>query len=200
MVSFPYNSTHFLLSAHTIAQLPKDTGREIAFVGRSNSGKSTAINSITGVSKLAKTSKTPGKTQSINFFEVSPNKRFVDLPGYGYAKVSAELKHHWETLMEDYFHQRRSLCGIILLMDVRRPLTAFDWQMIEWTVENDLPTHILLTKEDKLKRGQAKSILLEIRKELSGYEDYITVQLFSGFKGTGLLEVHQVLKEWFENP
>lgn len=192
-----YNRIRFLKSAAECSQLPPDQGIEIAFAGRSNSGKSTALNTIVGISRLARTSKTPGRTQLINFFELDELHRLVDLPGYGYAQVPTPVKLRWERVLEEYLRERQSLRGLILLMDIRHPLKEMDWQMIEWTVSHELPIHILLTKADKLKRGAAQNCLLKVRKELSGYEDYISVQLFSALKGSGVEEAHQKLDEWF---
>lgn len=196
MKEINYNQIRFLKSAAEIHGLPPNIGAEVAFAGRSNSGKSSALNAITGIGRLARTSKTPGRTQLINFFELDPARRLVDLPGYGYAKVPDAVKLKWQRVLSEYITTRECLKGIILLMDIRHPLTPLDWNMIEWGVSHDLSIHILLTKADKLKRGASQNILLQIRKELSGYEDYITIQLFSAVKGTGIIEVQQKLDEW----
>lgn len=198
MTTLNYNRIHFLKSVAETSQLPPDLGAEVAFAGRSNAGKSTAINAITGVSRLARSSKTPGRTQLLNFFELDPQRRLVDLPGYGYADVSLAVKLRWQKLLEEYLIERQSLEGLILLMDLRHPLKEYDWQMIQWAVSEELPIHILLTKADKLKRGAAQNILLKVRKELSGYEHYITVQLFSATKAIGIEEARQKLDSWLE--
>jgi GTP-binding protein len=191
-----YNRIHFLKSVAQSTGLPPDTGAEVAFAGRSNAGKSSALNTITGVHRLARTSKTPGRTQLINFFQLDGDRRLVDLPGYGYAKVPDSIRLQWEKLLSEYISQRESLKGVILLMDIRHPLKPIDWQMIEWSTSYQLPIHILLTKSDKLKKGAAKNTLLMLRKELSGYEDFITLQLFSSFSGAGVEEVHIKLDDW----
>lgn len=196
MNTLNYNKIHFLKSATKPENLPQDIGSEVAFVGRSNSGKSSAINAITRVSKLARTSKTPGRTQLINFFELDETHRLVDLPGYGFAKVPDAVKLQWQKMMESYFDARESLKGLILLMDIRHPLKPLDWQMIEWALKRMLPVHILLTKSDKLTRGQAHNTLLATRKDLSGYENLISLQLFSALTGVGIDEVRRTLDNW----
>lgn len=185
-----YNRAKFLLSVASIPQLPLDEGREVAFAGRSNAGKSSAINTLTGIRGLAHTSKTPGRTQLINFFTLDEERRLVDLPGYGYAKVPEEMKRRWEKLMEDYLCSRRSLCAVVLVMDVRHPMTAFDQQMLAWCEAAHMPVHVLLTKCDKLNRGPAGSTLLSVRKALSAYANPTSVQLFSALKRQGVEEMH----------
>lgn len=198
MKALNYNQIQFLKSAAEIHQLPDDLGAEVAFAGRSNAGKSSAINAITGIHRLAKTSKTPGRTQLINFFALNEQLRLVDLPGYGFAKVSESIKNHWKQLLDRYFNERQSLKGVILLMDIRHPLKDQDWQMIEWSMSHSLPMHILLTKADKLSRGAAHSTLFKLRKELSGYEELITIQLFSVPSSIGIEEVHATLDKWLD--
>ncbi len=193
-----YNQIKFLKSAQESSNLPPDLGAEVAFAGRSNAGKSSALNAITGVHRLARTSKTPGRTQLINFFQLDPNRRLVDLPGYGYAKVPEKVKLHWQRFLSEYIAQRQCLKGIILMMDIRHPLTPLDWQMIEWAGSYQLPLHILLTKADKLKKGIARQTLLSVQKTLSGYEDWISIQLFSAFSGDGIITVHEVLDKWLQ--
>jgi GTP-binding protein len=193
-----YNQIAFLKSANSKTGLPLDTGAEVAFGGRSNAGKSSALNKITQTHRLARTSKTPGRTQLINFFQLDPDRRLVDLPGYGYAKVPDSIKRHWQTLVSQYLTERKSLKGLILLMDIRHPLKPQDWQMIEWSVAHQLPTHILLTKADKLGKGAAKNTLLMLKKELLGYQEFISAQLFSVLSGEGIIEVQAKLDEWFE--
>jgi GTP-binding protein len=179
--------------------MPPDQGCEVAFAGRSNAGKSSAINTLTNQNSLARTSKTPGRTQMLNFFAINDRNRFVDLPGYGYAKVPEAVKQQWYDLMESYLTSRHSLCGIILVMDVRHPLTDFDWQMIDWCQHRNLPLHVLLTKSDKLTYGAAKNTLLQVTKELKEVNFPLTVQLFSALKKSGIDEVHQALDQLF-NP
>ena len=191
-----FRAAQFLTSASKLSQCPPDEGWEVAFAGRSNAGKSSAINSLTGNKKLAKTSKTPGRTQLINFFELSPSQRLVDLPGYGFAKVPQAVKREWTKHLEQYLQQRQALRGLVLMMDVRHPLQAFDQQMLTWATEASMPVHILLTKADKLKKGPAKSTLLQVQAKLQAYEGLVSVQLFSSLKHTGHPELHQVLNAW----
>lgn len=187
-----------MLSASKLSEAPKDYGKEIAFAGRSNAGKSSAINTLTRQNNLARISKTPGRTQLLNFFELDERRRLVDLPGYGYAKVPLAVKQKWYQMLEDYLHNRHTLSGIILVMDIRHPLTDFDKQMIEWCEYAQLPLHILLTKADKLKYGATKNILLKVQKELSAVNIFVSLQIFSSLKRKGIDEVHQVLDAWFE--
>lgn len=193
-----YSQAKFLQSAPDLKSAPEDTGKEIAFAGRSNAGKSSAINTLTRQNALARISKTPGRTQMLNFFAVSENQRFVDLPGYGYAKVPEAVKAQWHGMMETYLAQRQSLCGLILVMDVRHPLTDFDWQMIRWSQVNQLPMHLLLTKADKLSFGAAKNTLLQVQKAAQNFTIPVTAQLFSALKKTGIDEVHQAIDTLFE--
>ncbi len=192
-----YYQTKFIQSASKVTEAPKDHGKEIAFAGRSNAGKSSAINTVTRQKSLARISKTPGRTQLLNFFEVDEQRKFVDLPGYGYAKVPLDVKKKWHKMMEDYLHKRNALCGIVLVMDIRHPLTEFDLQMIEWCEHTQLPLHILLTKADKLNHGAAKNSLFKVQKELSEINVSVTLQLFSSLKKVGIDDVHQVLDNWF---
>ena len=182
-------------SAHTMAQLPRDEGIEVAFTGRSNVGKSSAINAITRQHKLARTSKTPGRTQLLNFFAVDNQHRLVDLPGYGYAKVSAQARRHWDKLLDEYFQTRQSLSGLILIMDIRHPLKSSDIQMLHWCEVTGLPAHILLNKADKLSRGAAMNRLQEVMKHLT--HENISIQLFSALHHTGLARARKVLDQWF---
>lgn len=179
----PYSQVEFLTSANTVAQFVTDEGAEVAFAGRSNSGKSSAINAILARRGLARTSKTPGRTQLVNFFSVGDQLRVTDLPGYGYARVPEAVRRHWGKLMDAYFRHRQSLAGLFIVMDVRRPLTDFDQGMLGWAAEAGCPVHILLTKADKLSRGAASAALLSVRKQVG---DTATVQLFSALKGTGV--------------
>ena len=185
-----YPEARFTKSANALDQFPEDTGREVAVAGRSNAGKSSAINSIVNRRQFARTSKTPGRTQLVNFFNLAEDQRLVDLPGYGYARVSEAMQQHWAELLADYFNTRASLSGLLLIVDIRRKLTDFDRQMIEFAETVDLPIHILLTKADKLKRGQAATALLEVKKDLG---DRATVQLFSALQRSGETEARQVL-------
>ena len=191
-----YRTAFFLTSAAKLSQCPKDEGSEVAFAGRSNAGKSSALNRITGNRKLARTSKTPGRTQLLNFFSLSEDLRLVDLPGYGYAKVPDKIKRGWTLLVENYLQHRRSLRGIILLVDCRHPLQPFDHQVLYWAAAAGMPTHILLTKSDKLKRGAAKKALLSASKELKVYGELISIQLFSAEKNVGLAEAVETINFW----
>lgn len=191
-----YRAAHFMTSAAKLHQCPPDEGWEVAFAGRSNAGKSSAINSLTGNHKLAKTSKTPGRTQLINFFELSGCQRLVDLPGYGFAKVPQSVKQEWTRQLENYLQHRQSLRGLVLMMDVRHPLQPFDQQMLNWALQAAMPVHILLTKADKLKKGPAKSTLLKVRGQLSSHGDMVSIQLFSALKHSGREELVQVLDAW----
>lgn len=191
-----YRRVQFLKSSHALSDLPPDQGAEVAFAGRSNAGKSSAINAITGVKGLARTSKTPGRTQLINFFTLDEDRRLVDLPGYGYAKVPVEVKRHWERTLALYLESRQSLRGLILLMDVRHPLTDYDNHMLAWSQAAGLPVHVLLTKADKLNRGPALNTLHKVRGELSRHHQGASVQLFSALKHTGIGEAHAMLDHW----
>jgi GTP-binding protein len=192
-----YFQTKFINSSPHLRHTPPDQGKEVAFAGRSNAGKSSAINTLTRQSGLARTSKTPGRTQLLNFFAINEQQRFVDLPGYGYAKVPLSVKEEWHKLMETYLSQRQSLCGIVLVMDVRHPLTDFDWQMVEWCSHQQLPLHILLTKADKLAFGAAKTTLLQVQKELETVNLPLSLQLFSALKKSGIDEAHHALNQLF---
>ena len=191
-----YRRAEFLTSASKLAQCPPDEGWEVAFAGRSNAGKSSAINSLTNNKKLARTSRTPGRTQLINFFSLSEQQRLVDLPGYGYAKVPMAIKAEWNKQLEKYLQQRQSLRGLVLLMDSRRPMQTFDEQMLQWALSAHMPVHILLTKSDKLKKGPAKSALLTLQKQLAQHRDTVSMQLFSALKHTGHEELMAVLDGW----
>jgi len=194
-----FRQTAFLTSAAKLAKCPPDTGAEVAFAGRSNAGKSSAINTLTDNKKMAKTSKTPGRTQLINFFTVTEQQRLVDLPGYGFAKVPLEVKNEWQKHLEHYLRERRSLSGLILLMDCRHPLQDFDRMMLSWAQSCAMPVHILLTKADKLKRGPANNTLQAVRRELELMEG-VSVQLFSSLKRSGLEGLVSVLNEWLTLP
>jgi len=191
-----FRAASFLISAAKIVQCPDDSGGEVAFAGRSNAGKSSAINCLTGNKKLARTSKTPGRTQLLNFFSLSEDCRLVDLPGYGFAKVPEKIKRDWNRLMENYLKYRQSLRGLILLMDCRHPLQPFDQQMLAWAMAAQMPTHILLTKSDKMKKGPAKANLLTVSSEIEVYGGLVSVQLFSAEKNIGLPELIETLNFW----
>lgn len=191
-----FRKAEFLQSAGKVSQCPPDTGWEVAFAGRSNAGKSSAINSLTRQPKLARTSKTPGRTQLLNFFSLSEQQRLVDLPGYGFARVPEAVKEAWTRQLERYLQERRSLRGLILLMDIRHTFQAFDLQMIEWGSIAGMPVHILLTKADKLKRGPAQAALLQAQKRAATYPEGISVQLFSALKHSGHGELAHVLTAW----
>jgi GTP-binding protein len=190
---------HFEKSAPDLKKCPPDTGAEVAFAGRSNAGKSSALNAICDQKALARTSKTPGRTQLINFFAIDEQRRLVDLPGYGYAKVNEAIKRHWQAALGEYLERRQALRGLVLVMDIRHPLKEFDLQMLEWSAHVGLPVHILLTKSDKLKHGAAKSTLLGVRRDLkTKYGLDATVQLFSALKRTGLDEAREHIEAWLE--
>ena len=167
----------------------------MAFAGRSNVGKSSAINAITRQNRLAKTSKTPGRTQQINVFDLSEDKRLVDLPGYGYAKAPESMRHHWQGFITSYLMERQSLKGLVVPMDIRRPLTDLDMTMLTCCWEIHLPVHVLLTKSDKFKHGKASGILLNVKKQLQE-QPMTSVQLFSALKKQGVDIARQKLSEW----
>ena len=192
-----YHQARFLISAARLSQSPPDRGIEVAFAGRSNAGKSSALNTLCNQKSLARTSKTPGRTQLLNFFALDEDRRLVDLPGYGYAKVAEKTKRQWQGVLADYIEHRQCLRGMILLMDIRHPLKEFDMQMLEWNIHYGLSTHILLTKADKLKRGAASNTLLQVRKAFEDLPE-ISVQLFSSLKKLGIDDTHQVLNSWFD--
>jgi GTP-binding protein len=192
MSTYPY--VKFLTSAAEAHQLAPDTGREIAFAGRSNSGKSTALNAITQRSALARVSRTPGRTQLINFFELENERRLVDLPGYGFAKVPERVRARWLALMEHYFNVRESLVGLVLIVDSRRGLGAQDAAMLEWVLARDRQAHILLTKADKLNRRDSMRVLKEAKEACS--DTAVTAQLFSAHAKVGLEEARSVMDRW----
>jgi GTP-binding protein len=192
-----YPDAHFIKSANALDQFVSDTGAEVAVAGRSNAGKSSAINVIVNRRQFARTSKTPGRTQLINFFCLQGDERLIDLPGYGFAKVSDKKRFHWRDLIADYFESRQSLKGLFMIMDIRRQITEFDRQMLAFAEQVALPTHVLLTKTDKLKRGQAAKALLEVRRDLG---DVATVQHFSALTHLGEDEARQKLTEYLKLP
>lgn len=194
-----YSHARFMLSIPDPQQAPPDAGYEVAFAGRSNAGKSSALNALTQRKSLARTSKTPGRTQHLVFFELDGERRLVDLPGYGFAKVPEKVRRHWGLAMETYLSGRESLRGLVLMMDVRHPLTDFDKQMLQWCQHARMPVHILLTKADKLKRGPAMSTLLKVQKTLAEQHN-VSVQLFSALKHTGVEQARAVLDSWLALP
>ncbi|HSN70857.1 MAG TPA: ribosome biogenesis GTP-binding protein YihA/YsxC [Steroidobacteraceae bacterium] len=189
-----YGQVRFVKSAWQPRQFVADEGAEIAFAGRSNAGKSSAINAITGRTGLARTSKTPGQTQLVNFFELGPERRLVDLPGYGYAKVPGRMQRHWRELMTAYFERRVSLVGVFLIMDARRPLLDFDRQMLEWVEARGLPVHLVVTKADKLSRSDANLALKRVRKATGVFA---SSQLFAAPARRGVDEARDVLESMF---
>lgn len=194
-----FQSAQFLTSAPDLASCPPESGGEVAFAGRSNAGKSSAINALTRNHKLARTSKTPGRTQMINFFQLgSPEIRLVDLPGYGFAKVPIKMKELWQKNLSTYLHQRQSLQGMILLMDIRHPLQDYDAMLLNWSIDASMPVHILLTKSDKLKRGATRNTLLAVQKHLqqAQVDDLVTVQTFSAQNNDGMKELENTLTTW----
>ena len=186
----------FMLGAGHRRQFPDDRGAEVAFVGRSNAGKSSAINVLTGQRSLARTSKQPGRTQQINFFQIGASeRRIVDLPGYGYARVPERVRRAWRPLIEGYLLNRRCLRGLVVLVDSRRGLMDGDELILDWCLEAGLPAHVLLTKCDKLSKSAAASALHGLRKALADHPS-ISVQTFSSLKRTGLEEAGRVIEAW----
>jgi len=188
----------FTHGAQLFSQLPEDTGLEVAFAGRSNAGKSSALNAITQRRALARTSRTPGRTQQINFFMLDEERHLVDLPGYGYAKVSHKLKQQWDKTLDRYLQERQALQGLVLIMDVRHPLKEFDCQLLAWATTSGMPVHILLTKADKLTRNKAIGVLQSVRHRLEQDYPVATIQLFSATKGTGVDEAQALLGKWLK--
>ncbi|WHQ75510.1 ribosome biogenesis GTP-binding protein YihA/YsxC [Pantoea sp. Lij88] len=197
MSELNYHVTHFVMSAPDIRHLPADTGIEVAFAGRSNAGKSSALNTLTNQKGLARTSKTPGRTQLINLFEVKEGKRLVDLPGYGYAEVPEEMKLKWQRALGEYLQKRQALKGLVILMDIRHPLKDLDRQMIQWSVESGIPVLLLLTKADKLASGARKAQLNIVREAALEFVGDVQVELFSSLKKIGVDKVRQKLDSWF---
>jgi GTP-binding protein len=198
----PLQGAQFALAAHRVNQLPADLGAEVAFAGRSNAGKSSALNALTGHKGLARTSKTPGRTQQMVAFDLPPladgtAARLIDLPGYGYAKVPEALREHWKHEIDAYLHRRQSLRGVVLIADIRHPLKAFDQMMLDFCVATGLPCHLLLTKADKLSRNQAAQALAAVRR---GLGEGASVQVFSSTAGTGLDEARQAVMALLDRP
>ncbi|ATA25897.1 YihA family ribosome biogenesis GTP-binding protein [Brenneria goodwinii] len=189
--------THFVISAPDIRHLATDSGIEVAFAGRSNAGKSSALNTLTNQKNLARTSKTPGRTQLINMFEVEESVRLVDLPGYGYAEVPEEMKLKWQRALGEYLQKRNSLKGLVVLMDIRHPLKDLDQQMLSWAVESQIPVLVLLTKADKLASGARKAQLNTVREAVLPFMGDIQVEAFSSLKKLGVDKLRQKLDSWF---
>lgn len=196
-MSSPYQKASFLLSAAKVAQLPPDEGREVAFVGRSNAGKSSVLNCLT-IKGLARVSKTPGRTQLLNVFVLDETRRLVDLPGYGFAKVPLAAKEKWQKTVDAYIQERTSLQGVILVMDIRHPLKELDLQLLSYCDHADLPVHILLNKVDKLSKGAAASTFQAVKAAIMQYQNVITVQCFSALKKTGIPALQAQLNEWYQ--
>ncbi len=197
----PFNRADYLLSAHTFRQLPPDGGREVAFAGRSNAGKSSALNALCQRNALARVSKTPGRTQQLVYFGLPPHegKYLVDLPGYGYAKVPQDLQAHWQAFLDGYFGSRMALAGLVVVMDIRHPLKDYDRSMIGYAMQRGLPAHALLTKADKLSRSAAMNTVQAVRKDLSAtYGDSVSVQAFSGETKQGVDELRAIVAGWLQ--
>ena len=193
-----YRQASFLQSASTMDTLPPELGFEVAFAGRSNAGKSSTLNRLCQQKSLARTSKTPGRTQLINFFGLPEGKFLVDLPGYGYAKVPEKVKKEWQKFIESYLTLRFPLCGLVIVMDIRRPMLEYDLNMLAWTNTRDLPVHIVLNKSDKLKHGQAKTMLLKTQKQLKEINPSYTAQIYSALKGVGVKDLENQLDSWLK--
>lgn len=206
MASNPLQGAQFILAAHRVAQLPEDTGAEVAFAGRSNAGKSSALNALTGQKALARTSKTPGRTQQMVAFSLpagregaAGSRRLIDLPGYGYAKVPEALRAHWREEIDAYLKQRTSLRGVVLIMDIRHPLKDFDRMMLDFCEATGLACHVLLTKADKLSRNQAGQALLAMRKSLQALRpEGFSAQVFSSSDMTGVDTARDVVRGWLD--
>lgn len=191
-----YNQAEFVVSAHKLQQLPMDVGIEVAFSGRSNSGKSSVLNIVTGRTKLARTSKTPGRTQQLNVFVLDQGRRLVDLPGYGYAKVPVAMRQHWAKMINDYFLRRQALAGLVLIVDVRHCLREGDLRQLEWAHSVGLAVHVVLNKSDKLSHNKAQQALQKCSQQIIG--DRVSLQLVSCLKRIGVEELRTVLDGWFE--
>jgi GTP-binding protein len=196
----PFADAQFALSAQSLAQLPPDQGAEVAFVGRSNAGKSSAINALTGRKRLARTSKTPGCTRGINVYALDPRRRLMDLPGFGYARVADSIKRRWTQTISRYLQTRRCLAGLMLVMDIRHPLGPYDLELLHWCRDARLPVHILLTKADKLTRAKALTTLQGLQPALTRFGGKTSVQLFSAINGTGVTTASWRLAQWLDLP
>ncbi|WEN15269.1 ribosome biogenesis GTP-binding protein YihA/YsxC [Rhodanobacter sp. AS-Z3] len=209
-MSNPLQGAQFVLAAHRISQLPADQGAEVAFAGRSNAGKSSALNTLTNHKGLARTSKTPGRTQQMVAFSLPPQRgvsaspesdlRLIDLPGYGYAKVPLDMREHWKQEIDAYLHQRRSLRGLVLIVDIRHPLKEFDRLMLQFCFDTQLPCHVLLTKADKISRGHGAQALVALRKQFADESLSATAQVFSSSAGTGVEEARQAVMALLAKP
>lgn len=194
----PFACTRFTVSVVSLAQLPPDRGAEVAFAGRSNAGKSSAINTITGQKALARTSKTPGRTREINIFSLDATHRLVDLPGFGYARAPHAVKSRWQQALPQYLHNRRSLRGLMLVMDIRHPLTEHDVTLLEWCANRTMPVHVLLSKSDKLGRGGAAAAVLQVHEAVGALGARVSVQTFSSLKHQGVDTAREVLVRWLQ--
>jgi len=197
-MSCNFPSTRYLTGAHRLDQAPPDTGREVAFAGRSNAGKSSALNTITGNRQLARISRTPGRTQLLHFFQLDSASRLVDLPGYGFARVPQKMRRHWDRLLSDYLENRLSLQGLVLIMDIRHPLKPMDIQLVRWCQEAELPLHILLTKADKLSKNLANQSLVKTTQAVMALNPAAGLQLFSARTAQGLDEARRTVLAWLE--
>ncbi len=197
MSGWNYHVTHFVTSAPDIRHLPVDSGVEVAFAGRSNAGKSSALNTLTNQKSLARTSKTPGRTQLINLFQVAEDYRLVDLPGYGYAEVPEEMKLKWQRALAEYLQKRDCLKGLVILMDIRHPMKDLDQQMVNWAVTSHIPVLVLLTKADKLASGARKKQLNLVREHSQSFGGDVQVEMFSSLKKIGVDKLKNKLDEWF---
>lgn len=198
-----YQGARFLTAATRIDQAPEDQGREVVFAGRSNAGKSSAINALCHQKALARTSKTPGRTQQLIFFSLDQERRLVDLPGYGYARVSEAVKRQWQAHMADFLERRRSIVGLVIVTDIRHPLAEYDRHMLAWASRGELPVLLLLTKADKLGRGAARSAQLAVEREVRGMHGSgspVQVMTFSALDTTGVEPVQALLDRWLDVP
>lgn len=198
MLNPVFRKAQFQISAAKLSQCPDDVGIEVAFAGRSNAGKSSALNTITDQKSLARTSKTPGRTQLINFFNLDEHRRLVDLPGYGYAKVSESVKASWQSALGEYIEKREALKGLILLMDIRHPLKSLDEMILHYAIDREIPVHILLTKSDKLKQQAKIQTVRQVKQRYELASHLVSVQSFSSLKKQGVEECHKVLEDWFQ--
>ena len=194
-----YQRAEFILSAAAVGHMPEDRGAEVAIAGRSNVGKSSFINTMTGIRKLARTSKTPGRTQLINFFALDDTRRLVDLPGYGFAKVPPQVRRQWQAMIESYLSSRRSLRGVVVLMDIRHPLTPLDQQLLHWCRATGLPVLAVLTKADKLSRGATAQARAKVQRQLTAeFPQAATVEVFSTLKPVDPGAIYARLDEWLD--
>jgi GTP-binding protein len=192
-----YQNARFLLSVATLEQLPPDKGVEVAFVGRSNAGKSSVLNQLTQNKNLARVSKTPGRTQLINVFPIDAHRRLIDLPGYGYAKVPLAMKKQWQSLLDAYLRSRDCLKGLVLVTDIRHPMKEFDQHMLAWAHQCGLSVHILLNKADKLNASGIKAATRIVQNGVAPFGDAVSLQIFSALKSTGIKELRETLDRWF---